>query len=183
MRYIPVQPRAGALRRRHRRIIHEREYGRGYIAVRRPACRRAGRLPNRSVRPRRADVSASRLDALAGGVARPHDPAGPHRLYRPGEADRSRVASQGRSRTLSRYSRVRTGRSLAIGPHSLSGFQPARRGCGTLNDALRPWRRLHARAVGGYRLYHQQDRFGKRNGGDQRELPPCARVAVSGLPR
>ena len=38
-------------------------------------------------------------------------------------------------------------------------------------------------AVGGYRLYHQQDCLGKRNGSDQRELPACARVAVSGVPR
>ena len=29
------------------------------------------------------------LDALAGGVARPHAAAGAHRLYRAGEADRS----------------------------------------------------------------------------------------------
>ena len=64
------------------------------IAIRRPARRRAGRLANRSERPRRADVSAPRQDAVAGDAARPHDPSGSHRLYRPGEGDRSCGASK-----------------------------------------------------------------------------------------
>ena len=73
--------------------------------------------------------------------------------------------------------------SIAIGPHSLSGIHPAGRGWAAGDDAVRARRRIHARAVGGHRLHHEQDCGGKRDGGGQRQLPTRTRVAVPGVSR
>ena len=51
------------------------------------------------------------------------------------------------------------------------------------DDAVRARRRIHARAVGGHRLHHEQDCGGKRDGGGQRQLPTRTRVAVPGVSR
>ena len=88
-----------------------------------------------------------------------------------------------KSGALSRHLRVRAGCSIALGPHSLSGIQSAGGGGAAGDDALRARRRIHARAVGGHRLHHEQDCGGKRDGGGQRQLPPRTRVAVPGVSR
>ena len=90
---------------------------------------------------------------------------------------------KGAAELYSRHPRVRAGCTIAIGPHSLSGIQSAGRGWAGGDDALRARRRIHARAVGGHRLHHEQDCGGKRDGGGQRQLPPRTRVAVPGVSR
>jgi hypothetical protein len=50
------------------------------------------------------------------------------------------------------------------------------------DDALPSRRRFHPRSIGGHRLHHEQDRGRKRGGGRERQLPPRAGVAVSGVP-
>src|SRR5215472_13382935 len=128
-------------------------------AVRRSASEWPRHFQDRPVRSRRAHVPAPRQDALTGDLARPDDSSGPHRLYRPGAANRSNGTAEERRRALPRYRRARGRRSFAGRPHPLPGLQSTGvelRGRSAPDDALPSRRRVHRRPIGGHRLHHEQ---------------------------
>src|SRR5262249_13312638 len=166
--YTAVLPREARRRHKPQETAHARECGQctaKFGAVRRPASEWPRRFQDRSVRSRRAHVPAPGQDALTGDLARPDDSSGPHRLYRPGAANRRSGAAEKRRRTLPRYRRGRGRRSFAGWPHPLPGLQSTgveRGGRRAPDDALPSRRRVHRRPIGGHRLHHEPDRGGKR---------------------